>query len=45
MFPYLKPADIPESGDKEYIPTTYGDMDMIFYPFRCAISLFLYQST
>ena len=43
MSPYLKLADIPESGDDEYIPPTYGDMDMILKPYYRAISVFLYK--
>ena len=43
MSPYLKLADIPESGNDEYIPPTYGDMDMILKPYYRAISAFLYH--
>jgi len=43
MSPYLKLADIPESGDDEYIPPTYGDMDMILKPYYRAINVFLYK--
>ena len=43
MSPYLKLADIPENGDDEYIPPTYGDMDMILKPYYRAINVFLYK--
>lgn len=43
LSPYLKLADIPESGDDEYIPPTYGDMDMILKPYYRAITAFLYH--